>query len=137
MQGVQRVQVVPDMGVQGDRYFGRGGTAAITLIEREVLDAVADDVGVQLEFSATRRNVLTSGVALNDLVGREFRLGDAVLRGVEVCEPCWHVTGDNTAVLRSLVHRGGLRAEILTGGAIDVGAIIESAAERIREGVVM
>lgn len=137
MRAVQRVHVVPDMGVQGDRYFGRGGPAAITLIEIEALDAVVGDAGMQLEFSATRRNVLTSGVALNDLVGREFGLGEAVLHGVGLCEPCWHITGENTAVLRSLVHRGGLRAEVLTAGVIEVGAIVEFESEQARDGVVM
>ncbi|HZD93607.1 MAG TPA: MOSC domain-containing protein, partial [Candidatus Sulfotelmatobacter sp.] len=74
------------------------------------------------------RNLLTCGMALNHLVGREFQIGDVRLRGLRLCEPCGHLqklTGKD--VLKALCHRGGLRAEILSGGMIKVGEMIAEA----------
>ena len=95
-------------------------------MEIEALEALARDYGVQMEPSETRRNIATRGVSLNNLVGRELRVGGATLRGIELCEPCSHMTrlaGKNA--LRGLVHRGGLRADIVRGGTIRVGDRVE------------
>ena len=84
---------------------------AITLIEAEALEALEREHGVRLEPHESRRNIVTRGVALNELVGREFRVGEVVLRGLMLCEPCRHLeklTGKQ--LIRGLVHRGGLRA---------------------------
>jgi MOSC domain-containing protein YiiM len=124
MTRVATVRAVPGKGLVGDRYFGQahgGRVAGVTLIESEVLDALERDYGVRLDFSATRRNILTRGVSLNELVGEVFRVGGVVLRGTGLCEPCWHIAASDPRVLRGLVHRGGLRAEILGEGTIGVG----------------
>jgi MOSC domain-containing protein YiiM len=94
----------------------------VTLIELEALEAVKREYGVEISPEETRRNVLTEGVALNHLVGREFRIGDATLRGVRLCEPCSHLEGlTRPGVREALVHRGGLRADVLTDGTIRPG----------------
>lgn len=140
MRAVAEVQAVPGRGLEGDRYYERAGTYSnvaepgrdVTLVEIEALETLQQACGVALEAGDTRRNIATRGVALNALVGREFKIGDVTLRGVELCEPCAHmaqVVGKEALrnVLRSLVHRGGLRADIVTDGIIHVGDAITSA----------
>jgi MOSC domain-containing protein YiiM len=134
MQARDRVDAVAGVGLTGDRYAGGEGTWSktetgpdrqVTLIEAEALEAVGRDYGLALAPEATRRNLLVRGVALNHLVGETFRVGEARLRGVELCEPCalMEKTGGPGA-RGALVHRGGLRAEILEGGAIRVGDVV-------------
>jgi MOSC domain-containing protein YiiM len=128
-RAVDEVQAVPGRGLVGDRYFlatgfysDKPGARELTLIELETLEALRREHGIEFTPGETRRNVVTRGVSLNDLVGWEFQLGPLVVRGIRLCEPCLHlveVTGKQ--VLAPLVHRGGLRAEILTGGTIRVG----------------
>jgi MOSC domain-containing protein YiiM len=89
------------------------------------------DHNLELAPGITRRNYLSRGVPLNHLVGREFRVGGATLRGVELCEPCKHlveVTGIKS-LLPTLIHRGGLHAQILSGGPIRVGDVVEEAGQ--------
>jgi MOSC domain-containing protein YiiM len=126
----ESVHVVPGLGLEGDRYFGPPGTPGkrigtgrdITLIEIEALQAFEGDQHLRLEPADARRNIVTRGVSLNDLVGLEFQVGPVSLRGVRLCEPCEHLASLTDArVLPGLVSRGGLRAEILTGGIISVG----------------
>lgn len=113
---------LPGRGLEGDRYAGGTGTFAsgrpgsdLTLIDAAVLDAFAG----RLDH---RRNVVVRGTDLDALIGREFTLGAAVCRGRRRCEPCAHLDRLNGGgVLRSLVHRGGLRADIVSGGMIRVG----------------
>ena len=99
----------------------------ITLIEAEAIEAVPREYGVELSPAEARRNIVTRGVALNHLVGREFRVGNVVLRGIRLCEPCEHLERlTRPGVLEALVHRGGLRAQIVSGGTIQVGDSISS-----------
>ncbi len=131
MQGVTEARALPGVGLEGDRYAARTGSFSgkpkpgrqITLIEAEAIEALALELGLVLAPGETRRNLVTRGVALNHLVGREFTVGEVRLRGHELCEPCKdlaRMTG-KPEILPALVHRGGLRAEILTGGMIRVG----------------
>jgi MOSC domain-containing protein YiiM len=104
-----------------DRWIGSGN--ALTLIESEAIDAVLEERGIDLRNGRSRRQLVTSGICLNDLVGREFLIGDVRCRGVELCEPCLHLQsllGDPNTI-KALVHRGGLRADILDGGTLSVG----------------
>jgi MOSC domain-containing protein YiiM len=115
---VAEVEVGPG-GLAGDRYHDAGD---VTLIEAEALEGLRGDTGIELTHEESRRQVLTRGIRLNDLVGKRFRVGSVELVGAELCEPCAHLqrlTYDG--VLRGLVHRGGLRAEIVRGGRIAVG----------------
>jgi len=134
MRSVESVEAVTAKGLKGDRKFRDPShpkkdtpEREITLIESEAVYAVNRDYHLKLEAIETRRNILTRGVALNHLVGREFAVGSVRLRGLELCEPCKHVEAlTRPGIMRSLVHRGGLRAQILEGGMIRVGDAIAS-----------
>lgn len=106
-------------GLEGDRYFFPDGARpgmALTLVEAEV---VAD---VGLQPGETRRQLTVSGMGLNDLIGKRFRVGPVECYGVEICEPCLHLSKvTRPDILKALVHRGGLNADILTDGTISVG----------------
>lgn len=120
---VTEVQAIAGKGLEGDH----GNPAAepereITLIEAEAIEALARESEITLDPSQARRNVLTRGVPLNHLVGRTFRVGDVVLRGIRLCEPCGHLEKlTRPGVRAGLVHRGGLRAAIVEGGTIRPG----------------
>jgi hypothetical protein len=123
---VESVEVLAGQGPRGDRYFvgepaERDG-GDLTLIEAEALDAFTDETGIALSHEESRRNVLTRGARLNELVGKRFRVGEVECVGVELCEPCSHLQGlTRPGVLRGLVHRGGLRANVTRSGTIAVG----------------
>jgi len=135
MISVPEVRAIAGAGLEGDRYCRERGTFSkklpsnqVTLIEAEALEAAERDYGIELTAEESRRNVLTCGVALNHLVGREFQIGEVRLRGLKLCEPCTHLQQLTAkAVLKALRHRGGLRAEILGGGVIKVGEKIMEA----------
>ncbi len=130
MAAVAEVRAVPGRGLEGDRYFAGAGTFSnppgpsreVTLIELEAIEALRRDYGVEIEPGQARRNIVTRGVALNHLVGREFRVGEVTLRGIRLAEPCAHLARlTEERVLKGLVHRGGLRAQVVVGGVIRVG----------------
>ena len=130
MRSLPEVHAVAGRGLEGDRYFDETGTYSrrpgpdrqLTLIEWESLKALGRDYDMDLDPGDARRNLVTRGVPLNHLVGRTFRAGEVLLRGLRFCEPCRHLAGlVQTDVVPGLIHRGGLRAEILTTGTIRVG----------------
>jgi MOSC domain-containing protein YiiM len=116
---VDSVSALAGKGLQGDRKFFGDGAApgrALTLIEAEALE----DVG--LTGAQSRRQVVVRGVRLNDLVGRRFRVGEVECMGVQLCEPCLHLEQmTRPGIIKELVHRGGLTADILNDGRISVG----------------
>lgn len=128
LRGVAEIAAVAGQGLQGDRYFQAEAAAPdreITLIEIEALEALERETQIRVEPHQTRRNLVTRGVPLNHLIGVEFRIGDAVLRGIRLCEPCKHLEGLTCmGVLKGLVHRGGLRAQVLQGGTLRPGDVI-------------
>ena len=123
--------VVEGKGIDGDRYGAgvgsfsdwEGGGRHVTLIEEEALEAIARESKIELPAADARRNLTTRGVALNHLVGRKFRVGAATLAGIRLCEPCEHLEALSgvAGVIKALLHRGGLRAEVVSGGEIRVG----------------
>jgi MOSC domain-containing protein YiiM len=116
----ERVNVVAGRGIEGDRKFDSNHD--LTLIEAEAVEGLAEDTGIELAPGASRRQVTTRGVALNDLVGKRFRVGELECVGEELCEPCNHLQSlTKPGVLRGLVHRGGLCAEVVSGGEMAVG----------------
>jgi hypothetical protein len=134
---VETAEAVAGRGIAGDRYAAKAGTFTpadgtgvgydLTLIQAEVLDDLLLDQDRRLGYAEARRNVVTRGIDLNALVGRRFRVGDVECLGQRLCEPCSHLERLTTkGVLRGLIHRGGLRADVLTGGSIRVGATIET-----------
>jgi MOSC domain-containing protein YiiM len=123
---VERVRAYAGRGLQGNRYFWADGDAppgrGVTLIAAEAMDAVALEGNVSIEPAATRRNVLTRGIDVNELVGKRFRIGDVECEGVELCEPCAHLESmTQPGLIKALVHRGGLNADILSDGEISIG----------------
>lgn len=132
MRSVSRVRAIAGRGLDGDRYaVGMGHWSAmhrsgdaLTLIEGEVVDHLGATHGVRP--GDTRRNVTTRGIRLGELVGRRFRLGEVECRAVRLCEPCSYLDGLlGSSVLLELVHRGGIRVDILTDGTIAVGDAVE------------
>jgi hypothetical protein len=134
MQLLQTAQARAGRGLETDRYAAGAGTFSpradrrpgydLTLIAAEVLDELAA-AGHVVDFAGTRRNVLTRGIDVNALVGRAFRIGDVLCEGRRLCEPCAHLERlSGPGVLRPLIHRGGLRADIRTDGEIRLGAPI-------------
>jgi len=139
MESVAEVRAVPGRGLEGDRYYlGTGfyskksspGGREVTLIEVESVEALdggirnsdGDRYGIKLSAMDSRRNIATSGVPLNHLVDHEFWVGPVRMRGTRLCEPCRHLDElTQPGVMAGLVHRGGLRAEILNEGLIRVG----------------
>lgn len=131
MSSVEAILAHPGRGLAGDRYLlGTGsyseqpGTGReCTLIELEALEALARELDLHVEPGLARRNLVTEGIALNHLVGREFTVGSVRLRGMRLCEPCKGLAAATglPALLPGLIHRGGLRCEILSDGEMRVG----------------
>jgi steroid delta-isomerase-like uncharacterized protein len=133
MQPVDVAKAVAGKGLEGDRYFSGEGTFSrepgkgrdVTLIESEAVEALNAKLGSTFAPGEMRRNIATHGIALNHLVGRDFRVGKALFRGVRLCEPCEHLESlTRQGVLKQMLHRGGLRADILEGGVIRPGDTI-------------
>jgi len=127
---VEEARAVEGKGLEGDRYFSGSGSWSstpgtgrqVTLIELEAIEALDRDYKMTIEPGQARRNVVTRGVALNHLVDREFSVGEVRLRGMRLNEPCNHLASlTDEKVKQGLVHRGGLRADIVSGGVIRVG----------------
>jgi MOSC domain-containing protein YiiM len=135
MRAVERARAIAGQGLEGDRYaLGLGHWSPIrragyglTLVEREVIAELNATYLFGLGPGATRRNLTTSGIRLDALIGRRFRVGDVVCQAVRRCEPCSYLEGLlGQEVLYPLVHKGGIRVEILESGAIAVGDLIEA-----------
>ncbi|MBV8080614.1 MAG: MOSC domain-containing protein [Actinobacteria bacterium] len=122
LASVESVRALAGRGLVGDRKAAAGTRpgGALTLIEAEALE----DVG--LTGPESRRQVVVRGVRLNELVGRRFRVGEVECLGVELCEPCLHLESlTRPGIIRDLVHRGGLNADVLNDGTIRVGDAVE------------
>ena len=139
MTAVDEVKAIEGVGLDGDRYASggetfskkKGPTREVTLIESEAIEAAAVSYGVELGLGDSRRNIVTRGVPLNHLVGSHFRVGDVVLEGLKLCEPCGRLEKlTQQAVRKAFAHRGGLRARVVTGGSIrngdEVRAVVAS-----------
>jgi MOSC domain-containing protein YiiM len=132
MELVDSIEAVAEQGLAGDRY-GLGMGAAqfkgrrkpeneVTLIALEAIEAANDEYNMTIAHLDTRRNLLTEGVPLNDLVTKTFRVGPVLLRGMELCEPCGYLERRTYAGIKAaLKHRGGLRCAIVEGGQLHVG----------------
>jgi MOSC domain-containing protein YiiM len=128
-QPVERVCAVAGQGLEGNRYFSEKlkPGQALTLIAQEALDDGREASGIELNAQESGRNVLTTGIDLNGLVGRRFKVGDIECVGVELCEPCVTLQGrTRPGVIKAYVHRAGLNADILSDGEIAVGDAVET-----------
>lgn len=134
MQALDRVEAIAGAGLEGDRYTSgdgymssrRGGGLELTLVESESLAEISAENGVEITAADSRRNLATRGIRLNDLVDKEFRIGEATIRGVRLCEPCARIEQlVGKPFVKPMVHRAGLRADIIQSGTIRVGDRIE------------
>jgi MOSC domain-containing protein YiiM len=132
---VEQAHVVPGMGIQGDRYHKLSESSDIqnktgrqlTLIENEAIEAICNVNGIPISADQTRRNIVTQGISLNDLVGHEFMIGSIKARGIRLCEPCNYLAKrTDPRILDAMAHRGGLRADILTEGIIHLNDVIST-----------
>ena len=139
MESRERVEAIAGVGLAGDRYAAETGHWSpirragdrLTLIEREALAELEATYRLGLGPGDTRRNVTTSGVRLDELIGREFRIGEVRCRAIRRCEPCTYLEGLlGKEVLYPLVHRAGIRVEILSSGVIAVGDAVELLADQ-------
>jgi len=136
MRAVSAAEAVEGHGLMGDRYERGAGTFSnprgrgydLTLVEAEALEELSAK-GIELAPIEARRNLVVRGIALDDLIGWRFRVGEVECFGQRRCEPCSHLERlTRPGVLRGLVHRGGLRADVLTGGGIRTGDRVEALA---------
>lgn len=137
MRSVPEAELVAGRGIVGDRYHDGQGEFSpeepdpdheLTLVEIEQVERFRSETGQTLEASDLRRNVVTRGVSLNDLVGVEFSLGPVRVRGIRLCEPCRYLAGLVSGdVVQRMVHRAGLRAAIVRGGRLRAGDAIQTA----------
>jgi MOSC domain-containing protein YiiM len=122
IERVEAVRAAAGAGLDGDYH------SDLTLIAAEALEGLREDTGIELAGHDTRRNVLTRGIDLNALVGRRFSVGEVEAVGIELAEPCTKLQrlSGEPGVLRALVHRGGLRADVLRGGEIRIGDAVQA-----------
>ncbi len=127
---VTEISALAGQGLAGDRYCTTDNQAdpsrQLTLIEAEEIEAYARTSGNSFDYASARRNVVTRAVRLNPLVGKTFLVGDVLLRGTELCEPCAGLEAQtHPGLVKAWVHKAGLNCEILTDGTLRVGAIFD------------
>lgn len=132
MSSLDNVEAIEGIGLAGDRYSNAKNPIEanqVTLIEKENIDAFVEATGKMLTPDMPRRNIVTSGIRLNDLCGKRFKVGEVLLEGIELCEPCGLFSKRTYKVaLKFFVGKGGLRAKIVSGGKIHVNdAIVQIA----------
>jgi MOSC domain-containing protein YiiM len=127
---IDKIELITGKGIVGDRNFDKAKWPGqnITFIEIEEIEAFNNNYQQRIHLADTRRNVITQGIRLNDLVGKEFLIGDVRFKGVELCEPCATLgkllsneTLAKKEVVKAFVHKSGLRADVLSDGDIHAG----------------
>ena len=126
---VNSIEVLENKGILGDRHFDDFNDPynQLSLIESENIDEYNIKFGVEIPYIDFRRNVVTKGIQLNDLIGKKLKVGNVELEGVELCRPCRHLTEmlDQKNILKEFMRKGGLRCKILSSAKIKVGDIIQ------------
>ena len=122
---VNLIKVLVNQGIVGDRHFNEFNDPynQITLIESENIDYYNIKYGLNIPYKDFRRNIITKGIKLNDLVGKRFKIGKVELEGIDLCRPCKHLSEilDQDNIIKEFLRRGGLRCQILTSSTIEVG----------------
>ncbi len=137
MQNVNQIVLEVGKGIFGDRYYNQTGTYSnkgevepdrdVTIIEKEKIDAFNETVETKVSHEDLRRNIVVSNCDLNALVDKEFQIGEVVLKGMRLCEPCDYLGKklNNDAFLKGMMNKGGLRAKIIKGGSITLTSQVE------------
>lgn len=130
MRVLDAAEAFAGQGLEGDRYQAgegfmsqrQGGGLELTLVETEALAELSAENGIEITPADSRRNIATRDIRLNDLVDHDFQIGDAICRGVRLCEPCARIEKlVGKPFVKPMVHRAGLRADIIRSGTIRVG----------------
>ena len=125
IQEVDKIQLLSGKGVVGDRHFHENNDvrSQVTLIESENIDYYNNKFKTDYPYIDFRRNVVTKGIQLNDLVGKKLLIGDVEIQGHDLCRPCKHLeeTLNGQDIIKEFLRRGGLRCEILNSGIVTVG----------------
>lgn len=132
MISLPRVRAFGDRGLEGDRFYRESWNAvqrsdkAVSLIEDEVLELAGQEIGVDNIAIFTRRNIVTRGVPLIELLGQDFTVGNVRMRGIRLFEPCGHLVAVTKipAIFKALEHRSGLKAAVLSDGEIQIGSAV-------------
>ena len=126
---VNSIEVLTNKGIVGDRHFHESNDPynQLSLIESENIDDYNIKFGLNIPYIDFRRNVVTKGIKLNDLIGKKFKVGNVELVAIELCRPCRHLTEmlEQKNILKEFMRKGGLRCQILTSSKINIGDKIE------------
>ena len=129
IQEAQTVKVIANQGIVGDRHFKEFNDPfnQLSLIESENIDYYNIKYGLNIPYIDFRRNIITKGIKLNDLVGKKLKIGSVVVEGMDLCRPCRHLNEslNQHNVLKEFLRKGGLRCQILTSSSINIGDKIE------------
>ena len=122
---VTSIEVMANQGVIGDRHFNEFNDPfnQLSLIESENIDYYNFKYGLNIPYIDFRRNIITKGIKLNDLVGKKFLIGKVKLEGIDLCRPCRHLSEvlNQDNIIKEFLRKGGLRCQILTSSIIEVG----------------
>ena len=122
---VNSIEVLANQGIIGDRHFKEFNDPynQLSLIESENIDYYNIKYGLNIPYIDFRRNIITKGIRLNDLIGKKFLVGEVELEGIDLCRPCRHLCEllDQDNIIKEFLRRGGLRCQILSSSSIEVG----------------
>ena len=129
IEEVESIEVLANKGVVGDRHFNNYNDpyCQLSLIEAENIDEYNLKFGLNIPYLDFRRNIITKGIKLNDLVGKKLSIGNVEVEGIDLCRPCRHLTEmlDQENILKEFLRKGGLRCQILSSSKIKVGDTIK------------
>ena len=129
IEEVETIEVLANKGVVGDRHFNNYNDpyCQLSLIEAENIDEYNLKFGLNIPYLDFRRNIITKGIKLNDLVGKKLSIGNVEVEGIDLCRPCRHLTEmlDQENILKEFLRKGGLRCQILSSSKIKVGDTIK------------
>ena len=122
---VKTIEVITNQGVIGDRHFAKYNDpyCQLTLIESENIDFYNLRYGLNIRYVDFRRNIVTKGIKLNDLIGKKLKIGNVIVEGIDLCRPCRHLTQilNQDNLIKEFLRKGGLRCQILSSSKIKVG----------------
>ena len=122
---VESIEVIENKGVVGDRHFKEFNDpyCQLSLIESESIDYYNSKYGLNISYLDFRRNIVTKGIQINDLVGKKFHIGNVKVEGIDLCRPCRHLTEilNQGNIIKEFLRRGGLRCQILSSSVINIG----------------
>ena len=126
---VNFIDIIANQGVKGDRHFNEFNDPynQLSLIESENIDEYNVRFNLNISYIDFRRNIVTKGIQLNDLIGKKLSVGNVKLEVIDLCRPCRHLTEmlDQKNVLKEFLRKGGIRCQILSSSKINVGDKIE------------